>query len=53
MNKRHSSSLPYVFLLPPLLMLAVLALVPTVGAIYLALAVRLLLHHHMVIAGLR
>jgi multiple sugar transport system permease protein len=42
MNKRQSSSLPYVFLLPPLLILAVLALVPTVGAIYLALRDRML-----------
>ncbi|MEO6918500.1 MAG: sugar ABC transporter permease [Collimonas sp.] len=42
MNKRHRSSLPYVFLLPPLLILAVLALVPTVGAIYLALRDRML-----------
>jgi len=42
MNKRHSSSLPYVFLLPPMLILAVLALVPTIGAIYLALRDRML-----------
>jgi len=42
MNKRLSTSLPYVFLLPPLLILAVLALVPTIGAIYLALHDRML-----------
>lgn len=42
MNKRLHTSLPRVFLLPPLLILAALALAPTIGAVYLAVRDRML-----------